>query len=57
VLALFGPTDPLHWSPIGQKNHYIASKDGDINSITAEEVYDVAGIILNEIKRHRSVES
>jgi ADP-heptose:LPS heptosyltransferase len=53
VLALFGPTDPLQWSPIGQKNHYIASKDEDINSITEEEVYDVAGIILNEIKRHR----
>jgi len=51
VLALFGPTDPLQWLPIGKKNHYIASKDGDINSITEEEVYTVAGIILNGMKR------
>jgi ADP-heptose:LPS heptosyltransferase len=51
VLALFGPTDPLQWAPIGKKNRYIASKDGSLDSLSEEEVYSMIAVILNEIKR------
>lgn len=51
LLALFGPTDPLQWAPIGTKNRYIASKDGSMESISEEEVYAMVSLILNEIKR------
>lgn len=51
VLAIFGPTDPLQWAPIGQKNHYISAKDGDIASIIEDEVFDMAGLILQGLHR------
>ena len=51
VLAIFGPTDPLQWAPIGQKNRYIAAGDRNIASLSAEEVYNIISIILAEIRR------
>jgi ADP-heptose:LPS heptosyltransferase len=51
MLALFGPTDPLQWAPIGKKNRFISSKDGSIDSISEEEVSAMVSLILNEIKR------
>jgi ADP-heptose:LPS heptosyltransferase len=38
VLSLFGPTDPLQWAPIGDKHRFIQAKDGNMGSISVEEV-------------------
>ncbi len=46
VLGLFGPTDPRQWAPPGRSNHYLASKDGTIDSIGAEEVISMSRIII-----------
>ncbi len=47
LLALFGPTDPLQWAPQGSSNHYIASPDRCIDSITEEEVYTNLRNLIN----------
>ncbi len=49
VLSLFGPTDPRQWAPIGPKNRYITSKDGNINSITEQEVFDAMRALLGSM--------
>ncbi len=46
VLALFGPTDPGQWAPIGNRNRYIAGKGGRTESITVEEVVAAARSML-----------
>ena len=51
VLSIFGPTDPLQWAPVGTKNRYIHSRDGNINSLTPEEVYAMMQVILYELKK------
>lgn len=51
VLALFGPTDPLQWAPIGTKNRFIAAEDTNIDSITEENVYSMLDVILHEIQQ------
>ncbi len=48
VLALFGPTDPGQWAPIGHRNRYIAGKGGRTESITVEEVLSAARSMLAE---------
>lgn len=55
VLALFGPTDPLEWAPVGQKNRYIAGRDGRINSISEEEVFAMINLILMEIQQRKKL--
>jgi heptosyltransferase-2 len=49
LLALFGPSDPLLWAPIGAKNRYIASKNKTMEGLSEEEVYNMIAIILNSI--------
>jgi len=51
ILAIFGPTDPLEWAPVGQKNHYITAKDGRVASITDEEVFSMASVILRGLRQ------
>ncbi len=48
TLSLFGPTDPLQWAPNGTQNRYINASDGDINSISIEEVVDVASVMISQ---------
>jgi len=50
LLSLFGPTDPLQWAPKGEKNHYISSSDGRIDSITTEDVYSELRKIISKSK-------
>jgi len=38
TLALFGPTDPAVWSPVGPSVEVIRSSDNSIESISLEEV-------------------
>jgi ADP-heptose:LPS heptosyltransferase len=47
LLALFGPTDPLQWAPVGKKNHYLASRESNIRQISEDEVYQMAILILS----------
>jgi ADP-heptose:LPS heptosyltransferase len=49
LLALFGPSDPLLWAPIGPKNRYIASKDKTIEGLSEDEVYNMITIVLNSM--------
>ena len=51
VLALFGPTDPLQWAPVGSKNKYIAAPDGLIGSLSVEQVYQMAVVALEDLAR------
>ena len=51
VLALFGPTDPLEWAPVGPKNRYIAARDGRITSISEEEVFNMINLIVMKIQQ------
>jgi ADP-heptose:LPS heptosyltransferase len=52
TLSLFGPTDPLQWAPVGTKNRFISAKDGKMDSITTEEVYNVVELIIQEMQRN-----
>jgi ADP-heptose:LPS heptosyltransferase len=53
LLALFGPTDPLEWAPIGEKNRFIGARDKKITSITVEEVINILEVMLNELQRNK----
>ncbi len=46
VLALFGPTDPGQWAPIGSRIRYIQGKEGIIESISRGEVLEAARTLL-----------
>jgi ADP-heptose:LPS heptosyltransferase len=47
VLSLFGPTDPSQWAPIGRQHRFLKGRDGDINTITANEVIRCAEEMLS----------
>jgi ADP-heptose:LPS heptosyltransferase len=40
VVSLFGSSDPIVWSPFGERHISLQAEDDDVNSITAEEVMD-----------------
>jgi ADP-heptose:LPS heptosyltransferase len=42
TLALFGPTDPLQWAPLGEKIRYIQGEGGEIGKIGVDEVFSLA---------------
>ncbi len=48
LLSLFGPTDPLQWAPLGLKNHYVASDNGTMESISTEQVYSELQQIISK---------
>lgn len=48
VLSLFGPTDPAQWAPIGRHHCFLRGKDGDINTVTADEVIRCAAEMLSK---------
>ena len=47
LISLFGPTNPMMWSPIGKKKYFIKNSN-DINSIKVDDVLKLAEGILNE---------
>jgi ADP-heptose:LPS heptosyltransferase len=47
VLALFGPTDPAQWAPVGPRVTVLRAKDGKIESLDLEEVEEAARQILD----------
>jgi ADP-heptose:LPS heptosyltransferase len=46
VLSLFGPSDPYQWAPKSQRHRFLLSRDRDMNSMTEEEVYTAAIVML-----------
>ncbi|HLX12739.1 MAG TPA: glycosyltransferase family 9 protein [Bacteroidota bacterium] len=51
LLALFGPSDPLQWAPIGAKNRFITGREKSMDSLGMEEVYSILRIIALEIAK------
>jgi heptosyltransferase-3 len=43
TIALFGPTDPMIWRPLGQHVQVVASKDGLMQSLPLEQVLNAIG--------------
>ncbi len=46
TLSLFGPTDPLQWSPLGKRNRFILGRGGDINTISVDKTLALAKKVL-----------
>jgi len=46
TLSLFGPTDPAQWAPPGDRHRFIVGKNGDINSITVDKVWEAINRML-----------
>jgi heptosyltransferase-1 len=46
VLSIFGPTDPLQWAPLGEKNRSIVGAAGDITTLSVEDVLRMAREML-----------
>jgi heptosyltransferase-3 len=51
TIALFGPTDPVIWCPLGENVTMVASKDGLMASIPVEQVWDAVERVLDQPKR------
>ena len=56
TLSLFGPTDPLHWAPLGRRHRFILGHGGTVEHISVEKVWKVLTHMLREIHAERSVE-
>ena len=50
MISLFGPTDPAEWAPSGNDQKYIKSIDGKINSISVQQVTNMAIDMLEKTK-------
>ena len=50
LISLFGPTNPSEWAPKGKNQEYIKATDNDIDSISVDEVFELAKTFLTEIK-------
>ena len=50
IISLFGPTNPAEWAPIGENQKFIKSANGDINSISVDEVFALAETLLFDNK-------
>jgi heptosyltransferase-2 len=50
MISLFGPTNPNEWAPTGENKYFIKSKNGIINNISVDEVYNLTEQILEKEK-------
>ena len=50
MISLFGPTNPEEWAPAGENKYFIKSKNGIINNISVDEVYNLTEQILEKEK-------
>jgi ADP-heptose:LPS heptosyltransferase len=46
VLALFGPTDPAQWAPVGPRVRVLRAGDGRMESLELEDVVRAAREML-----------
>ncbi len=51
TIALFGPTDPMIWCPLGEHVTMVPSRDGIMVSITLEQVWNAVERALGQQKR------
>jgi heptosyltransferase-3 len=49
TVALFGPTDPMIWGPLGEHVVVVASRDNLMGSITVEQVRNAVGGALGRL--------
>ncbi len=50
MVAVFGPTDPAEWKPVGDKFIAVRSKDHLTQSVTPDSVYLAARSLLDRLK-------
>jgi len=50
MISLFGPTNPVEWAPTGENKYFIKSKNGNINNISVDEVYNLTEKIWEKEK-------
>ncbi len=48
MISLFGTTNPEEWAPKGNNQKFIKAKDNNINSISADEVFQFTKSFLND---------
>ncbi|MBD3410800.1 MAG: ADP-heptose--LPS heptosyltransferase [Ignavibacteriales bacterium] len=46
LIAIFGPTDPRVWAPVGESNRYVRNSD-NVNDVSAREVLELANRLLD----------
>ena len=51
-VAVFGPTDPARWKPVGDHVVAVSSADGKVSSVHVRDVIDRAGAILDPLVRN-----
>jgi heptosyltransferase-2 len=52
LIALFGPTNPEIWAPLGKNKFYI-KKGNDINLIEVQDVIDKINLILQQKEKEK----
>jgi heptosyltransferase-2 len=52
LIALFGPTNPEIWAPVGKNKFYI-KKGNDINLIEVQDVIDKINLILKQKEKEK----
>lgn len=50
MISLFGPTNPVEWAPCGLEQKYIKSISNNINSISVNDVYELAQTFFSNNK-------
>jgi len=45
-VAVFGPTDPARWKPVNETVVAVRGKDGNVESVSVEEVIAAAAALL-----------
>jgi heptosyltransferase-3 len=51
TIALFGPTDPMIWCPLGEHVTMVPSRDGKMASITLEEAWNAVETALSRLPK------
>jgi ADP-heptose:LPS heptosyltransferase len=44
TLALFGPTDPAVWAPVGPRVRVVRAREGRMDSLTVDAVVGAVGL-------------
>jgi len=54
LVAVFGPTDPAEWKPVGSAFVAVRGADGTVGSVTVEDLHRVARGVIREPRNARS---
>ena len=50
IISLFGPTNPNEWAPKGKNQKYIKAHDNNINTISVDDVFELARSFIYETR-------